>query len=157
MTASLDPHLDLEITRYLTAKPAQIWRCLTEEPLFLQWFAPLPARAIGAVIEAHVGGRFHVDIRLEDGRLEGFSACILAITLAHDLTFTTALGPGFRPTHNAFATYHLALVAIASGTRVVLRASHPDRATCAAHAEAGFHDSWTLAFDQLAQVTEALA
>jgi uncharacterized protein YndB with AHSA1/START domain len=141
----------------LTALPAEIWRCLTEESLFLQWFAPLPARAVGAVIEAHVGGRLHVDIRLEDDRLEGFSACILALTPAQSLTFTTALGPGFRPTGNAFATYHITLVPIASGTRVVLRAMHPDGAVCLAHAEAGFHDSWMIAFDQLAHTADTLA
>lgn len=154
MPSPHDPVLDLELTRYLKASPADIWRCWTEEALFLRWFAPHPARAVGAVIEPAAGGRLAVDIRLDDDRLEQFSGCILAATPETVLTFTTALTEGFRPTGNSFATYTLSLFPIASGTRTVLRALHPDPATCAAHAEAGFHDSWGMAFEQLDAVAQ---
>lgn len=157
MTPCLDPARDLELTRYLKAAPEALWPLLTTGDGLGQWFAPAPAKVIAATVEPRPGGRFSVEIRLADGSIELFNACILCVEGPDDtakgaplrLILTTALAPGFRPANNPFVTLVFTFTKIASGTRATLVALHPSADIAAAHGAAGFQSSFARVLDQL--------
>lgn len=74
------------------------------------------------------------------------------------LVFTSALGPGYRPTPAGEGFPFSAIVTIEAhegGTKYSVVARHADPESAAKHAEMGFVDGWNAAFDQLVEAIAA--
>jgi uncharacterized protein YndB with AHSA1/START domain len=66
------------------------------------------------------------------------------------LCWTDALGPGYRPTGNAFVTAVVSMEPLpGGGTRYTAIARHKDESTVQAHVTMGFAEGWGKALDQL--------
>lgn len=154
---AFDPDTDLEFTRTIAARPATVWRCMTEAELLAQWFCPKPWLVKNAVIEARPGGAFHTPMHGPDGEVmdEG-PGCVLIADEASVLAFSDAMGPGFHPRGSGFMTGVYMLEPTEAGTRLTARALHADPASRKQHDEMGFFDGWGTAIDQLGALAETL-
>lgn len=161
MTDPLGPN-DLEIIRHLKARPAAVWRCLTEPALMEHWFCPRPWRATDIVIDLRPGGAFSTVMRGPAGEVFAEDpGCILLVEPGTRLVWTSALGPGWRPNITAPEAFAMTAVmtlraAEGGGTLYTARALHATAAGREKHAEMGFHDGWGTAAAQLDEVALTL-
>ena len=76
------------------------------------------------------------------------------------LVWTTALGPGHRPSRASSEvppfTAVITLEAHGTGTKYSALAIHGDEGDCKTHADVGFHEGWGKALDQLVAAVTAL-
>ncbi|MEL6958910.1 MAG: SRPBCC domain-containing protein [Pseudomonadota bacterium] len=152
----------LILSRDMAASPSAVWRCLTEEDLLKQWFAPAPVKVTKAEIDASPGGIFHAVMDVpEMGEMDGGAGCVILAEPPARLIWTSALGPCFVPAlppgDGAFHfTAVITLDAIDTGTRYTATVLHADGAGRDAHAAMGFEDGWGAAADQLATLAATL-
>lgn len=88
------------------------------------------------------------------------AGCYLEVFPNERLTFTSALGPGFRPKPHqpddvAF-TAVISMETAGKGTKYSVLAMHPTEAVSKAHEKMGFHDGWGTALDQLVEMVKLL-
>lgn len=154
---AFDPETDLEVTARIAAPPAAVWRGLTEPHLIERWFCPKPWAAHHVEIQPIPGGVFHTPMRGPKGEeIDEGPGCILVAVPGKVLAFTDMLGPGFHPKAGGFMTGVYTLEPTETGTTLTAMALHSDRATRDQHAEMGFHDGWSAALAQLAELAERL-
>lgn len=153
---------DLHLHRILKAPRALVWRCWTDPEHIPHWFAPKPVVTVIRAFDLRPGGAFATEMFL-DGRSLGDSepGCFLEVVPEERLTWTSALGPDFRPLDPAkapfFFTAEVTLADHPEGTdyRVVVR--HKDQASAAAHEAMGFSKGWGTMTDQLGAHAAGLA
>lgn len=155
-----DPSLDLVLERRLAVPPALVWRAWTEPELLCQFFTPKPWECPVAEIDLRPGGRFHTVMRSPEGDEFPNTGCYLEIVPGEKLTWTSALGPEFRPQttpDGEFAmTATIEISADGDGTRYRAVALHADAAGRTQHDEMGFHDGWGTVVDQMAALLSTL-
>jgi uncharacterized protein YndB with AHSA1/START domain len=156
-----DPALDLVLERVVDVPPALVWTAWTTPDILTRWFTPKPWTTASCDVDLRPGGLFRTVMRSPDGRDFPNVACYLEIVPGERLVWTTALGPGYRPTAPATPD-HLALTAVISmtahgaGTKYTALVMHADRATRERHGEMGFQDGWGTALAQLVEVARTL-
>ena len=141
--------LDLVLERIVDIPPALVWAAWTTPAHLLEWFTPAPWKTVDCEIDLRPGGIFRTVMRSPEGSEHDNAGCYLEVVPGKKLVFTDALGPGFRPTGNAFMTAIVTFEAHESGTKykaVVLHKSVEDKKK---HEEMGFHNGWGTALDQL--------
>lgn len=153
----MNPETDLTLTRMIPASAAALWRCWTEPHLLCQWFAPAPVETTAAVIEPRAGGRFMTRMRLPDGSEIESDGCILAAAKGQLLSFTDALGPGFRPRSEPFMTAIITLDEKARATRYTATVLHADAGARQRHEDMGFNEGWGAATDQLTALAQRIS
>lgn len=159
-----DPTLDLELQRDIDVPVAAVWRAWTEPERLMPWFCPRPWRVIECEIDLRPGGRFRTVMQSPEGQnLPVNDGCYLRVEPERQLTWTNALGPGFRPLPPPDPK-HLGFVFVADlrfeplpngGTRYRARVMHADTAARDTHAGMGFDQGWNIALDQLVEVVRA--
>ncbi|KAA2314666.1 polyketide cyclase [Pseudooceanicola sediminis] len=149
--------LDLHLSRIIPASPDAVWRCWSEAELLMQWFTPKPVETVEAVIEPRSGGRFYTKMQLPDGTEIASEGCVLAADPGRLLSFTDALGAGYRPTGTGFMTAIVTFDPVAEGTRYSAMVLHATLEERARHEEMGFHEGWGAAADQLADLAKKIS
>ena len=150
-----DPTLDLELNRFLAARPAQVWRCWSEPALFCQWWTPKPVVTREAVLDLRAGGRFYSLMVMPDGTEMPGDGSFLEVVPGRKLVFTDLFLGDWQPA----AQVGLGFAAIITmepegqGTRYIARARHRKPEERKAHEDMGFRSGWGTALTQL----EALA
>ena len=151
----LNPDLDLELNRLLSAPPALVWRCWTEPALICQWFCPKPWFVSEAVVDLRAGGRFFTLMNGPDGEVVPNEGCFLEVVPQRKLVFTDMLGADYAPVAVPESGAGLSFAAIltfepeGSGTRYRAVARHRSRDEAAMHSKMGFQDGWGAAATQL--------
>jgi len=107
-------------------------------------------------LDLRPGGVFRSVMRSPEGAEFPNIGCCLEVVENRRLTFTDALGPGFRPTEKPFFTAIVTMEPEGTGTRYVARAIHGTAADRKKHEEMGFHEGWGKALDQLVEVAGEL-
>ncbi|KAA0592251.1 uncharacterized protein YndB with AHSA1/START domain [Azospirillum lipoferum] len=151
-----DPRLDLELKREVPVPPALLWRAWTEPDLLMKWFTPAPWRTTACEIDLKPGGLFRTVMEGPNGEKNDNIGCYLAVEPEKLLVFTSALGPGYRPTGNSFLTASVTFEPTAAGTLYTAVALHKDEATKTQHEEMGFHHGWSAALDQMVALTKGM-
>lgn len=146
---NFDPALDLVFEREVDISPAQVWAAWTQPEYLVHWFTPAPWTTLEAQIDLRPGGLFRTVMASPEGAQHINTGTYLEIVENSRLVWTDALGPGFRPTGNAFITAFITLQPTATGTRYIACARHKDDASLKAHQEMGFEQGWGKALDQL--------
>jgi uncharacterized protein YndB with AHSA1/START domain len=155
MSPSLNPELDLTISRVIKAPRPAIWRAWTDRASFEQWWVPAPARCRVQEMELHPGGSL-VTLLSENGGdfMPHLRGCFLAIDELERLVFTNSLVGGWRPAEEPFMTAIITLRDHPLGTDYVAHVMHKSNADRNMHEKMGFYDGWGTVTEQLARLVE---
>lgn len=157
-----NPKLDLTFERIVDVPKELVWKAWTQPEHLMPWFCPLPWTTIDCEIDLRPGGIFRTVMRSPEGKEFPGTGCYLEVIENKKLTWTNALGPGFRPAPapassvDFFFTACIQLAAQGSGTRYTATVIHADDAGCKKHTEMGFHEGWGKALDQLVAYTRKI-
>lgn len=156
MTQTVNPELDLTISRVIAAPRSAVWRAWTDPAKFAQWWVPAPARCRVVEMDLQPGGAFVTEISEDGGEYQPhLDACFLDIVDGERIVFTDALLGGWRPAENPFMTADITLQEHPAGTNYVARAMHRSPADRTTHETLGFFDGWGTVIEQLARLVEA--
>ncbi|OJT25997.1 polyketide cyclase [Archangium sp. Cb G35] len=155
MSPSVNPELDLTISRVIKAPRSAIWRAWTDRASFEQWWVPAPARCKVQEMELRPGGSL-VTLLSENGGdfVPHLRGCFLAIDELERLVFTNSLVGEWRPAEEPFMTAIITLREHPQGTDYVAHVMHKSNADRAMHEKMGFHDGWGTVTEQLARLVE---
>lgn len=155
MNPSVNPELDLTISRVIKAPRSAIWRAWTDRASFEQWWVPAPARCKVQEMELRPGGSL-VTLLSENGGdfVPHLRGCFLAIDELERLVFTNSLVGGWRPAEEPFMTAIITLREHPQGTEYVAHVMHKSNADRTMHEKMGFHDGWGTVTEQLARLVE---
>lgn len=151
--AKPDDRLDLVLQRVVDVPPHLVWRAWTEPEHLKPWFCPAPWRAVEAEIDLRPAGIFRTVMRGPAGEEFGGAGCYLEVVPNRRLVWTSALGPGYRPSQGYPGVPHFtAIITIephGNGAKYTALAMHGDEDSRNKHAEMGFTEGWGKALDQL--------
>ena len=155
MTPSLNPELDLTISRVIRAPRALVWNAWSNPSSFEKWWIPEPARCKVVDMDMRPGGAL-VTWMSEDGSdfVPHLDACFLDVAEGERIVFTNALQGGWRPAENAFMTAIITLRDHPDGTDYAAHVMHKSPTDRNMHAEMGFYDGWGTVIEQLARMLE---
>lgn len=156
---------DLVLERILDAPRELVWRAMTMPEHTKKWWAPRPYQTVECELDLRPGGIFYTRMVGPDDFDSPVNGCILEVTEAEKMVWTTALTAGYRPAGEApqgcgalVFTAVITLEDAGSGkTRYRAVAKHKDAADSTAHAAMGFHDGWGTCAAQLGEVAAGLA
>jgi uncharacterized protein YndB with AHSA1/START domain len=156
--AKPDGRLDLVLIRTTKVPRAVLWRAWTEPEHLKKWFCPRPWQTTDCEIELRPGGKFRTVMQGPNGEKFDNAGCYLEVVRNERLTFTSALGPGYRPATDPMLPFTAVLTFedTPEGTRFTAVALHKDDADRQKHAEMGFEQGWGKAFEQLVEIADSI-
>lgn len=162
ITIQPDPRFDLVLERVVDVPRELVWAAWTRPEHIKKWFTPAPWTTTDCEIDLRPGGIFRTVMRSPEGESFPNAGCFLEVVENQRLTWTSALGPGYRPlkASNDPAGFLFTAVVLlephGSGTKYTAIAIHPDETSRAQHEEMGFHQGWGTALDQLVALAKTL-
>jgi len=156
---------DLVLERTLDAPVELVWAAYTDPEHLKQWFAPKPYQITECELDLRPGGIFRIRMVGPDGfdTGHGTAGCVLEAVENKKLTWTSALGPGYRPNEAGEGCESFPMTAIvtfedAGDGKTAYRAValHKDAKDKAAHEQMGFHDGWGTVAGQLEEYANTL-
>lgn len=84
----------LAISRIIPAAPARVFEAWTSPEKLRQWWGPAGVECSDAAVDLRVGGRYHLDNALPDGRVLRISGVFEAIEPPSRLVYSWQLGEG---------------------------------------------------------------
>jgi len=158
-------HLDLVLERTLDAPVDLVWKAYTDPEHLKQWFAPRPYQISECELDLRPGGIFRIRMIGPDGfdTGHGNAGCVLEVVGRERLTWTSALGPEYRPAEmgegcESFPMTAIVTFADAGNGKTSYRAValHKDAGDRDKHEKMGFQDGWGTVADQLAEYARTL-
>ena len=158
-------HLDLVLERTLDAPIDLVWKAYTQPEHLKQWFAPRPYEITECELDLRPGGIFRIRMVGPDGfdTGHGNAGCVLEVVENERLTWTSALGPSYRPAEMGEGCESFPMTAIVTfadagdgKTQYKAIAMHKDGADRDQHEKMGFQDGWGTVADQLVEYANAL-
>ncbi|MGF1626221.1 MAG: SRPBCC family protein [Alphaproteobacteria bacterium] len=158
MMMSVNPELDLVISRLIKAPRPAVWRAWTDPASFEQWWIPAPAKCKVEQMDLRPGGALVTRISEAGGDfLPHLSGCFLAVDDGERIVFTNSLVAGWRPAEHPFMTAIVTLKDHPLGTDYAAHVMHRNGADRSMHEEMGFYDGWGTVTQQLAMLVEQRA
>jgi len=157
---------DLILERTLDAPIELVWEAYTNPEHIKQWFAPKPYEITECELDLHPGGIFRIRMVGPDGfdTGHGVPGCVLEVVDREKLTWTSALGPGYRPNLSgegceSFPFTAVVTFADAGNGKTAYRAValHKDVADREKHEQMGFNEGWGTVAGQLEDFAQSLA
>jgi len=156
---------DLVLERTLDAPVELVWEAYTNPEHIKQWFAPKPYQISECDLDLRPGGVFRIRMVGPDGfdTGHGVPGCVLEVVEKQKLSWTSALGPGYRPNETGEGCEAFPMTAIitfedAGNGKTAYRAVslHKDEADREKHEQMGFHDGWGTVATQLEEYAQGL-
>lgn len=158
MNPSVNPDLDLTISRIIKAPRSVVWGAWTDPASFEQWWVPAPASCRVLEMDLRPGGSFLTQISEDGGEfMPHMSGCFLAVDDLERIVFTNSLVGGWRPAEEPFMTAIIMLKDHPAGTEYFAHVMHKNSADRNMHEEMGFDDGWGTVTKQLAELAEQRA
>jgi uncharacterized protein YndB with AHSA1/START domain len=157
---------DLILERTLDAPIELVWEAYTNPEHIKQWFAPKPYEITECELDLRPGGIFRIRMVGPDGfdTGHGVPGCVLEVVDREKLTWTSALGPGYRPNLSgegceSFPFTAVVTFADAGNGKTAYRAValHKDVADREKHEQMGFNEGWGSVAGQLEEFAQSLA
>jgi uncharacterized protein YndB with AHSA1/START domain len=156
MTTSIDPELDLTVTRVIKAPRSAVWSAWANPESFQRWWVPAPTVCRVQAMDLRPGGSFRTEISENGAQFSPhITGCFLAVDEFERIVFTDALVAGWRPSEASFVTAIIAMRDHPDGTEYSATALHRNVADRDQHEELGFHDGWGTVTRQLAELVES--
>ena len=158
--------LDLVLERTLDAPIDLVWKAYTDPEHLKQWFAPKPYEITECDLDLRPGGVFRIRMVGPDGfdTGHGTPGCVLEVVEGRKLTWTSALGPGYRPNEmgegcESFPMTAIVTFADAGNGKTAYKAValHKDAKDRDAHEQMGFQDGWGTTAKQLEELAKSLS
>ena len=158
--------LDLVLERTIDAPVDLVWKAYTDPEHLKQWFAPKPYQITECDLDLKPGGVFRIRMQGPDGFDPGHGTpgCVLEVIQNKKLSWTSALGPGYRPNEAGEGCESFPMTAIVtfedlgnSKTAYKAVALHKNEADRDTHEKMGFHDGWGTVAGQLEDYAKGLA
>jgi uncharacterized protein YndB with AHSA1/START domain len=156
---------DLVLERTLDAPIELVWEAYTNPEHIKQWFAPKPFQISEIDLDLKPGGVFRIRMVGPDGfdTGHGIPGCVLEVVEGKKLSWTSALGPGYRPNEagegcEAFPMTAIVTFADAGNGKTAYKAVslHRNMADKETHEKMGFHDGWGTVAGQLEEYAKGL-
>ncbi len=155
MTQTVNPDLDLTLSRIIKAPRAIVWNAWANPRSFEQWWIPEPARCRVVEMDMRPGGAFTTEISEDGGEFAPhLSGCFLAVDEGKRIVFTNAMVGGWRPAVQPFMSAIITLSDHPMGTEYAAHVMHKNNADKTMHDEMGFYDGWGTVIEQLARLVE---
>jgi len=157
---------DLILERTLDAPIELVWEAYTNPEHIKHWFAPKPYQITECELDLRPGGIFRIRMVGPDGfdTGHGVPGCVLEVIDREKLTWTSALGPGYRPNLSgegceSFPFTAVVTFADAGNGKTAYRAValHKDVADREKHEQMGFNEGWGTVAGQLEEFAQSLA
>lgn len=157
---------DLVLERTLNAPLDLVWEAYTKPEHLKRWFAPRPYEITEIELDLKPGGIFRIRMVGPDNfdTGHGTPGCVLEVNDKQKLSWTSALGPGYRPNEMGEGCESFPMTAIVTFAdagdgktaykAVALHRNEADRET---HEKMGFHDGWGTVAKQLEELARELA
>ena len=158
-------HKDLVLERTLDAPIDLVWKAYTDPEHLKQWFSPKPYEITECELELTPGGIFRIRMQGPDGfdTGHGNAGCVLEVVKGRKLSWTSALGPGYRPAEmgegcESFPMTAIITFADAGNGKTAYKAValHKDAADMETHEKMGFHEGWGTTAGQLEEYARTL-
>ena len=158
--------LDLVLERTLDAPIDLVWKAYTDPEHLKQWFAPKPYEITECDLDLRPGGVFRIRMVGPGGfdTGHGTPGCVLEVVEGRKLTWTSALGPGYRPNEmgegcESFPMTAIVTFADAGNGKTAYKAValHKDAKDRDAHEQMGFQDGWGTTAKQLEELAKSLS
>ena len=158
--------LDLILERTLDAPIDLVWKAYTDPQHLKEWFAPKPYEITECELDLRPGGIFRIRMVGPDGfdTGHGNAGCVLEVVEGNKLTWTSALGPGYRPAEmgegcESFPMTAIITFADAGNGKTAYKAValHANEADREKHEQMGFHDGWGTVAGQLEEFAQSLS
>jgi uncharacterized protein YndB with AHSA1/START domain len=156
---------DLVLERTLDAPLELVWEAYTNPEHIKQWFAPKPYQITEVDLDLQPGGVFRIRMIGPDNfdTGHGIPGCVLEVVEGKKLTWTSALGPGYRPNEmgegcDSFPFTAVVTFADAGNGKTAYKAValHRNEADKATHETMGFQDGWGTVAKQLEEFAQSL-
>ncbi|GHD42743.1 activator of HSP90 ATPase [Thalassobaculum fulvum] len=138
------------------APPEMVYRAWTEPALLKRWFAPRPYETPVAELDVRAGGASRIVMRGPDGQEYPCPGVYLEVVENRRLIMTDAYTAAWEPAAKPFMTTILSFEKDGGRTRYTARVLHWSAEDCDAHERMGFHEGWSQAARQLAEVVATL-
>ena len=153
---TLDPALDLVLTREINAPREILYTCWTTPEHLVHWFVPKPHRVTACALDVRPGGKCNTTFDV-DGTIMENNGVYLEVIANEKLVFTDTYTEGWKPKPEPFMTAILTFEDIGDGrTRYTAVARHRTAEAAKNHAEMGFFDGWGTVVDQLEAYAQGL-
>ena len=158
--------LDLVLERTIDAPIDLVWKAYTNPEHLKRWFAPRPYEITECDLDLRPGGVFRIRMVGPDGfdTGHGTAGCVLEAVENERLSWTSALGPGYRPNEagegcESFPMTAIVTFANAGNGKTAYKAValHKNEADREAHEKMGFHEGWGTVAGQLEEFAQSLA
>ena len=153
---TLDPELDLVLTRDINAPRELLFKCWTTPEHLMHWFVPKPHKVTACELDVRPGGKCNTTFEV-DGHLMENNGVYLEVIPNEKLVFTDTYIEGWKPSPEPFMTAILTFEDIGNGrTRYTAVARHRTAEAAKTHAEMGFYDGWGTVVTQLEEYAQGL-
>ncbi len=154
---TLDPDLDLTLTRDLNAPREVLFDCWTNEQHLPHWFVPKPHKVTSCTLDPRPGGACETTFDV-DGNIMENKGVYLEVVPNEKLVFTDTYSVGWKPNPEPFMTAILTFEDLGDGrTRYTAIARHRNKDAAERHKAMGFHDGWGTVATQLEAYAQGLA
>ena len=147
---------ELVLVRLIDAPPEKVFRAWTDPALLKQWFCPKPWSVASAELDVRPGGTSVIVMRSPEGQEFPNSGVYLEVVKNERLVFTDAYTKAWEPSEKPFMTGIITFENEGGKTKYTARVLHWSVADRKTHEEMGFHEGWSKATDQLAELVAGL-
>ena len=147
---------ELVLVRLIDAPPDKVFRAWTDPVLLKQWFCPKPWSVASAELDVRPGGTSVIVMRSPEGQEFPNSGVYLEVVKNERLVFTDAYTKAWEPSAKPFMTGIITFENEGGKTKYTARVLHWSVADRKTHEEMGFHEGWSKATDQLAELVAGL-
>ena len=157
--------LDLVLERTIDAPIDLVWRAYTDPDHLKRWFAPRPYEITECDLDLRPGGVFRIRMVGPDGfdTGHGTPGCVLEVVQRKKLSWTSALGPDYRPNDTGEGCESFPMTAVVTfedlgdgKTAYKAVALHKNEADRETHEKMGFHGGWGTVAGQLEEYARGL-